>query len=237
MLKYKLKVIDIKKETDNTVSYYLEKPVELNWAEGAHTHIAIPGFDQGDVPNKSLIRHMSINTLPKDNKIGITTRLVEPLSDFKKELIKIGIGDELVIFKIGSRIPLRRENRPLVLLSMGVGIATMRPLIHAFLDDSSNISCLRNITIDSSKSNIFRDELDPLQRDIYKNEWCTSREEFYERLKDLSQLKNPIYYIIGSDSFITDLIHYLRLQNVKDEDIILDKKDETIKDFFNNIKL
>ena len=48
MIKYTLKVIDIKQESKNTFSFYMEKPDDLIWTEGAHTHIGIVGFDQGE---------------------------------------------------------------------------------------------------------------------------------------------------------------------------------------------
>lgn len=236
MIKYTLKVIDIKQESKNTFSFYMEKPEGLTWTEGAHTHIGIVGFDQGELPNKNLVRHMSITTLPNENKIGITTRIQEPLSEFKGKLSKIRIGDELVIFKLGSRMDLRRDNRPLILLSMGVGIATMRPLVHAFLEDSSSISSLISVNIDSSKNYIFRDELDALQTDLYKNYWYDSRADFYQSINELTDLKNPLYYVTGSDNFIKDIIRSLRFKNVKDEDILLDKKEEVLVDFFGNNK-
>ncbi|MFT4146110.1 MAG: hypothetical protein QM644_16795 [Mobilitalea sp.] len=232
MIKYTLKVIDIKQESKNTFSFYLEKPDDLTWTEGAHTHIGIVGFDQGELPNKNLVRHMSLTTLPNENKLGFTTRIQEPLSEFKRGLSKINIGDELVIFKIGSRMDLRRNNRPLILLSMGVGIATMRPLVHAFLENTLNISSLISVNIDSSKNYIFRDELNVLQTDLYKNYWYDCRADFYQSLNEFTELKNPLYYITGSDNFIKDIIRTLRLQKVKDEDIFLDKKEAVLADYF-----
>ena len=175
---------------------------------------------------------MSITTLPDANKIGITTRIQEPLSEFKCELSKISLGDELVVFKLGSRMNLRRNNRPLILLSMGVGIATMRPLVHAFLENTSSISSLTSVNIDSSKNYIFRDELDAIQTDLYKNYWYDCRADFYQSLNVFTELKNPLYYIIGSDNFIKDIIRTLRIKNVRDEDIFLDKKEEVLADYF-----
>ncbi|MDF2845211.1 MAG: hypothetical protein K0R00_3637 [Herbinix sp.] len=232
MIKYTLKVIDIKQEASNTFSFYMEKPDDLIWIEGAHTHIGIVGFDKGELPNKNLVRHMSINTLPDENKIGFTTRIQEPQSEFKSELSKISIGDELVIFKLGSRLNLRRNNRPIILLSMGVGIATMRPIVHAFLVNSSSISSLVSVNIDSSKNYIFRDELDAIQTDLYKNYWYDCRADFYQSLNEFTELKNPLYYVIGSDNFIKDIIRTLHFKNVKEEDIFLDKKEEVLADYF-----
>lgn len=232
MMKYKLKVINIKHESKNTITYYLEKPEDLTWAEGAHTHIGIVGFDIGEKPNKSLVRHMSITTLPSENALGITTRLLEPYSEFKAELSKIKNGDELIIFKIGSRMELRREHRPLVLLSMGVGSATMRPLALAFQKDPSNIPEMININVDATKDYLFKEELDALQGSNYRNIWANGRTSFYESLEQVSSLERPIYYVVGSDPFIKDIIRVLRKTNVLDQDIILDKKADVLDYYF-----
>lgn len=157
-MKTQVKIIDIIDEAKGIKTYLLEKPENEIWEEGSHIHIGIVGFDEGELPNKSLVRHMSIMTLPTEKKLGFTTRVQENPSEFKEKLSKLHVGDELVTFKIGSRMQLRRYNRPIVLLSMGVGIATMRPLILSFIADTSNIPCLYNVNVDSSNT-IYKNEL------------------------------------------------------------------------------
>ena len=155
MIRYKLKILDIIDETKVTKTYYFEKPEDFTWEEGSHTHIGLVGFDEGEQPNKNWIRHMSIMTLPDENKVGITTRVPGSSSEFKNKLSELNIGDEVVLFKIGSRMILRRDNRPVIFLSMGVGIATMRPVILTFIKDKVNIPYVVNVNIDSSGNFVF----------------------------------------------------------------------------------
>lgn len=232
MDKYRVKILDIKEEAPGTKTFYLEKPSDINWLEGAHTHIGLIGFDEGELPNKNWVRHMSIMTLPEDNKIGFTTRLLPPLSQFKEKLSDLRIGDEVILFKIGSRMFLRRENKRLVLLSMGVGITTMKPLIHRFLKDDAQISGLININVNSTKDFVYRKELDSLQSSKYKNHWMDSRSKFYETLNQVSEQEDAIYYVAGSDEFVKDVIKHLKNKNVADENIIIDKKEELKLNYF-----
>lgn len=232
-MKNRVKIIDIINEGKDVKTYLLDKPNDITWEEGSHFHIAMLGFDEGDKPNKSLVRHMSIMTLPEENKLGFTTRIPKEPSEFKQRLSKLTVGDEVVIFKIGSRMQLRRSNRPIVLLSMGVGIATMRPLIHSFMNDSSDIPNLVHINVDASNK-LYQRELEPVDLDQYKNYWVDSRDEYYKTLKSIMKKQgNAIYYIVGSDSFIKANIQHLRMNMVKDTDIILDKKDELLGEYFN----
>ena len=73
-MKYKLKIIDINEEAQGTKTYYFEKPEGFFWEAGANIHVGLVGFDQGEKPNKEWVRHMSIITLPEENRIGITTK-------------------------------------------------------------------------------------------------------------------------------------------------------------------
>ncbi|MDF2942234.1 MAG: hypothetical protein K0S01_1092 [Herbinix sp.] len=232
MIKYKLKIEDIIEEAEGTKTYFLEKPVDLTWEEGAHTHIGLVGFDEGELPNKNWVRHMSIMTLPDENKIGITTRVPGSSSEFKIKLSKLKTGDEIILFKLGSRMGLKRCNRPIIALSMGVGIATIRPIIHAYIKDKYNIPSLINVNVDSSSEFIFKEELDKLGDDNYKNYWLNSRQGFYEILQQVIETENAIYYVVGSDIFIKDIILRLRDKKVKDADIIIDKKEEILPDYF-----
>lgn len=230
-MKHRLKIIDIIDEGLDTRTYYLEKPLDFNWEEGSHTHIAVEGYDIGEVPNKKLVRHMSIMTLAQEERIGFTTRFPSAASEYKTKLSEYKVGEELIIFKLGSRMRLRRENRPIVLLSMGVGIATMRPLILAFNQYDSDIKELIQINVDSSIS-IYKNELESLVNDKFLNIWCKSRVEFYQNLSEVMKKDNPIYYIVGSDTFLRTNIQKLKSNGVKVEDIMIDKKEGILQLYY-----
>ncbi|MPM98960.1 hypothetical protein SDC9_146150 [bioreactor metagenome] len=175
---------------------------------------------------------MSIMTLPTENKVGFTTRIPNRLSEFKSKLSNLNVDDEIVMFKLGSKLALRRCNRPIILLSMGVGIAAMRPIILNFIKNKSNIPYLVNVNVDSSNDFIFKDELDNLSDETYKNYWLNSRKVFYTELEQLTQIDNPIYYIVGSYEFIKETIQNLKSKNVNISDIVIDQKDEVLNQLF-----
>lgn len=227
-----LKIVDIVEETKDTKTYMLEKPEAFTWNEGDHTHIAHVGFNSGQAPNKTWVRHMSISTLPNENKIGITTRVRTECSEYKDILGRLGVGEELVLFKLGSRMQIKRLNRPLVLLSTGVGIATFRPVILAYANDPSNVSQLINVNVDSSGDFVFRDELDQLESESYKNYWVSSRAMFNELFESLTGVESPIYYVVGSDLFVKEMIQRLRSKHVSDQDIVIDKGEKVYHEFF-----
>jgi ferredoxin-NADP reductase len=232
MVRYNIKITDIIEEIPSIKTFLLEKPSDFNWKEGSHTHIGLLGFDAGEKPNKALVRHMSIMTLPEENKIGFTTRIMEPLSEFKESLSELHIGDEVVLFKVGSRIPLRRENKPIVLLSMGVAIATMRPLIHRFIQDRTGIPRLTNININSSNNFVYKKELTQLENSQYQNHWVDTRSKFYETLDTVTEQDDSLYYLVGRDDFLKDVIKYLKEKGIDETSILIDKKQEKRAKYF-----
>lgn len=139
MDKYQVKILDIKEEYKNVYTYTLEKPEELVWDEGTSFHLGLPGYDEGSEVNKKLIHHLSINTLTDEAEIKFTTKVPIRKSTFKKALAKLKVGDEVTIFKFKSHMALKREDKAIVLLSQGLSMSTLRPLIKKFEIDSSNI--------------------------------------------------------------------------------------------------
>lgn len=146
---YWTKINEIIEESPEVKTYLLDSPKDFTWEEGAHTHFAIEGLNAGEKPNRSLIRHMSISTLPHENSIGITTRIKEQCSEFKSILRNLEVGNELAIFKTRSNVPLKREDKNVYLLSSGVSLATFRPLILDYLKRADNINHMYSLNINS----------------------------------------------------------------------------------------
>lgn len=232
MNKYTVKILDIKEQAGGTKSYYLQKPADFFWQEGAHTHIALPGFDAGDAPRKEWVRHMSIMTLPEEGSIGFTTRVPGSESEFKNRLNALHPGDMLIFFKLGSKLALQRLGRPIVLLTMGVGIAAARPVVLAYARDGQEIPCLTCVNVDAPGAHLFRNELDSVGTQGYTSLWPDSRNAFYQMLPTLCAQPHALYYIVGSDAFIHDVIAKLRSAGVADADILLDKKDAVLHNYF-----
>ena len=152
---YWTKINKIIEETPEVKTYLLDCPQDFTWEEGSHTHFALEGFNAGDKPNRGLIRHMSISTLPHENSIGITTRIKEQCSEFKTILRNLEIGNEVAIFKTHSNVPLKREDKNVYLLSSGVGLATFRPLVLDYFERADNVNQIYSLNIDSSKNFLF----------------------------------------------------------------------------------
>lgn len=228
---YWIKIKEIIEETPEIKTYLLERPQDFTWEEGSHTHFALEGFNAGDKPNRSLIRHMSISTLPHEDAIGITTRIREQCSEFKTILKSLNVGHEVAIFKTHSNVPLKRAGKNIYLLSSGVGLATFRPIVLDYFKRTDNVNQVHSLNIDSSKSFLFTDIFKDTPDKNFTAQFVDNRKEYYEEVKNLAADKDGLFYVVGSDEFLVQNIEVLREQGIKAEQIVLDKHEQQLTEF------
>ena len=228
---YWTKINKIIEETPEVKTYLLDCPEGFTWEEGSHTHFALEGFNAGDKPNRSLIRHMSISTLPHENSIGITTRIREQCSEFKAILRNLEVGDEVAIFKTHSNVPLKREDKNVYLLSSGVGLATFRPLVLDYFERADNVNQIHSLNIDSSKDFLFTNIFESAPDKKFTSQFVDNRKDYYEEVKNLAADKDGLFYVVGSDEFLVQNIEVLREQGIKPEQIMLDKHEQQLPEF------
>lgn len=222
---YKIRLKEVIDLDEKTRSYNFEKPEDLTWSEGAHTHLAHESFLLEGVMDKSMIRHMSIYTMPEEGYIGVTTRIPELHSDYKEFLKDMIPGAEMFVFKTQNHMPLRREDKNVVLISMGVGISTMRPYIKSYIENSSGIKSMTNINVDRGNY-IYADELNAIEHVSFENAYVPSRKDLFEKIDAEIHLSESLYYIVGSDKFLGEVIAHLLKRGVYKGDIMIDKHEE-----------
>lgn len=224
MDKYQVKILDIKEEYKNVYTYTLEKPEDLFWDEGSSFHLGLPGYDEGDEANKKLIHHLSINTLTDEGNIRFTTKIPIRKSVFKKALSKLEPGDEVTIFKLKSNVALKRDDKAIVLLSQGLAMSTMRPLIKKFEIDNSNIPELISVNVNKKDNHLYEKDFECIDGSAFIKYWIESRAEYLDKLKEYATEKSDAYfYVVGSEMFVLDSLYILRENGIADEQIIIDK--------------
>ncbi|MGB6780071.1 MAG: dihydropteridine reductase [Planococcus citreus] len=228
---YWTKINQIIDESAEVKTYLLNLPEGFTWQEGSHTHFAFEGFNAGDKPNRGLIRHMSICTLPHENSIGITTRIKDQCSEFKSILRNMKPGDEVAIFKTHSNVPLKREGKNVYLLSSGVGLATFRPLVLEYGSNAEGVRSIHSLNVDSSKYNLFQDVFTTSTDTNFTAQFVDSRAEYYKAVKVFADDADGLFYIVGSDDFLRENIDLLRTRGVAREQILLDKREQSIAEF------
>lgn len=228
---YWTKINKVIQEAPEIRTYLLDCPEGFTWEEGAYTHLALEGFNTGDKPNRSLIRHMSISTLPHENSIGITTRIRKQCSEFKSILRDLEVGDEMAFFKTRSNVPLKREGKNIYMLSSGVGLATFRPLVLDYFERADDIKHIHSLNIDSKRDYLFTNIFESAPEKRFTSQFIDNRNDYYEEVKNLAADKDGLFYVVGSDEFLVQNIEVLRDQGIGLEQIMLDKPERKLAEF------
>lgn len=228
---YWTKINQIIEETSQVKTFMLDCPEGFTWEEGSHTHFALEGFNAGGERNRNLIRHMSISTLPHEQSIGITTRIKDQCSEFKSNLKRYEVGQEVAIFKTHSNVPLKREGKNVYLLSSGVGLATFRPLVLDYFDRADNVNQIHSLNIDSTRDYLFTDVFESAPDKKFTSQFVDNRQDYYEEVKNLAADKDGLFYVVGSDEFLVQNIEVLRAEGVQPEQIMLDKREQQLPKF------
>lgn len=223
---YWLKIKNIVQETAEIKTFLLERPSGFTWDEGAHTHFAMKGFNAGDKPNRSLVRHMSISTVPSEDAIGITTRIREQCSEFKSILKQLKIGDEVALFKTHTNLPLKRIGKNVYLLSSGVGLATFRSIVLDYFNRPDGVAHMHSLNIESSKQFLFPDLFTSDSGKNFTAQFVDHRKAYYEEVQKLAADKDGLFYIVGSDEFLAQNIALLRQNGISVDQILLDKRED-----------
>jgi ferredoxin--NADP+ reductase len=141
-------------------------------------------------------------------------------------LKRLTVGDETALFKTHNNLPLRRIGRNVYLLSSGVGLATFRPIALDYLHRPDGVTRLYSLNIESSRQFLFRDIFRSAPEKNFTAEFVDNRPAYYAQVRKLAADKEGLFYIVGSDEFLTDNIAVLREHGIADAQIMIDKRED-----------
>src|SRR3712207_4682835 len=235
---YFVSIKDIVDEGNKRVTYIFNRPEDMTWKEGSNISMALKEALIDGKINKNLSRKFSIATIVDEDLVAISTRLDSSDSDYKKGLASLCIGDGCILYDSQSHMPIRRENKKLVMISMGVGMATIRPIIKTYVKDTKGVSGILNICVDRSGDYLYRDEIvNDTNRNI-EILVAKSRYELKSILNDVSKIDyaDSIFYIVGSKEFLKSVIRTLKYHGVGQESIMIDKSKAALETYYNSDK-
>lgn len=216
---------EVIEEGEGTFTFRFRIPAGLSWDAGTNAHMQVPEIstlqDRGE---KTWRRHMSLMSTPDEGYIGFTTRIREPRSLFKTSLGNLRPGERIQIYGLKNNFPIERDGRPLVMLSMGVGMATVRPLIREYLADPAGIPVLWSINVDRGDKKVYGDEMSALRAAGLKIEYRQGRSDYRSALDQVLELDNAIYYLVGSDEYLEETAHLLVEGGARKDQLRIDKK-------------
>jgi|GEM_PF-709196 len=200
-------------------SYEFESPDIKSWLPGESSRLFMWLGD------KEVGKKFSYATTVAEGRILFTTRIKADASPYKQQLSQLAPGSVVELTMPGGDFNLRRDSRPVVILSNGVGIAATRALVRAYVETAKGIPELVQINVDRTGS-VYKNEFDSwmLETD-FSSFYTQGRKEFYLTLDgqvDRLEGQNPYYYIVGSNDFIMGCGEHLLNKGISEDSIITD---------------
>lgn len=216
-------LINIIKHDEITYSFDFNSDDIKSWNEGDSSMLIVS-------VNDTLVgKQFSYASLQEDKYIRFTTRISEACSDYKNVLSGLAKGEYVKISEPTGNFGLKRENRPVVLLSNGVGISAVRSLVKSFVNNQDLIPKMIQFNVDA-RSNIYKEEFDLYRSEVsqFQSYYLSNRKTYYSMLNHELRilLKNdsmvPYIYIVGSESFVSENVMYLLDLGLTGNDLIVD---------------
>ncbi len=226
MEKYKLKIIEIIKETENIHSFKIEKPSNFNFFPGQFCWLNTESEDVNFTP-------MAIASGILENELKFTVRV---WGDTTKALFNLKEGDILTVSEPqGTGIPLNiLSTKKVIGIAGGTGITPIRSLIFSRTDKS-----LTEVAYGAKESTdlLYKNELSKLSINSYLT---TEKEEpgFHNGLvtdllsKIVPANENSFYFIVGPNPMITAVLSKLYELKVPTSHIFLSVEKFVNRDVF-----
>lgn len=228
----KFKIFNKVKENDVVTSFYL-KPVDKKVLKTheAGQFISIKPISTGD--NSSEVRQYSLSMKPGEDFYRISVKREDKglISKYLHE--NINVGDEVEITEPLGEFILKDSNKPLVLISGGIGITPMMSMLYKAIEEGRNIKFIQAVI--NSNVHTFKKEL----KEIAKKHNNVDVEFFYSSPLDTDKLgedyqvegyvtkewiennlsKDEEFYFCGPLGFMKMIYDALKSKGVSDDSI------------------
>ncbi|MDO8637941.1 MAG: FAD-dependent oxidoreductase [Candidatus Daviesbacteria bacterium] len=196
----KLKILEIKQESNNCFSLILEKQIGFQFYPGQFLDIEL-NIEASDKRGK--VRAFTISSSPSEDFLMITPK--KGISDFKKAMEKLKPG-EFINSSHPAGTFILDESSPAVMIAGGIGITPFRSTIKYALDQKLKTK-ITLIYSNFDDNFIFKDELDEWKKNInlkiiYYN---STQSGHLTKLPPFPLTLSPIYYLAGSHSFVNSM--------------------------------
>ncbi len=217
-------LINIIKHDDITYSFDFKSEEIKHWNEGDASMLIFV------VDDTMAGKKFSYASLKEEGFIRFTTRIKKDASEYKSTLKNLVIGEFVRISEPTGNLKLKRDDRPIILLSNGIGITPIRSIVKSFINDQKSIPQMIQFNVDA-RSDIYKDEFDSFKTEVinFQSYYLSNRHSYYAMLSHELKLlqrkysENPYVYIVGSKEFVSENISRLLARGFSEKELIIDE--------------
>lgn len=228
MKKHRIKVQKIIQVDAYTQTIWFEIPEKFKWLEGSSGLFAFKQAFKRFIIDIRYMRYMTVARNEEKTFLEITCRVPGSESLFKKEVMNLKPGDEMILYNVKQHCPLIREDKHLVFLSMGIGMVTYKNLFESYESDKAHIPSITSINVDHHQTKLYINAFPNVQK-----YYCVNRKEYNDIVEQYLGQPNTSFYLVGSETFLHDMIKKLKNAGISNHDIIIDRSNYLRRRYYN----
>lgn len=214
------------KETSDIFSFVCTRPDNLEWIAGHHAIFRIPGFECEGEKN---FRIFSIASVPDENIVMFSTRIVEGCSQFKKKLLELEVGDEIELETPQGKFLIDNFDRPICVIAGGIGITPVRAFLEQLDYAKKDPKEMVVLYSDDRGEFAYEQTLKGIEKKHNGLEivFINDRNIFVEKIDEFAKKdgNEALYYIAGTpgmNAFISDKLVSLGIlkENIKTDNFM-----------------
>jgi ferredoxin-NADP reductase len=220
MTKAKLYVLTfVKKEkvSKDTYTFYFKRGGFPDFIPGQYIRVELPH----KADDRGTTRYFTISSSPLNKKyLTITTRIIQ--STFKKALVNLKPGTKVNVFgPMGWFLLPKDEPFEKIFISGGIGVTPFHSLLTTLEKEKLEKSITLVATFSSDDHVVFHKELLKVSKNNSQINVVYSFSKVSEKIikKHVSDLKKPVYYVVGSETMVAGTKKILLDLGIEEEKI------------------
>jgi ferredoxin-NADP reductase len=226
--KYKIVVQKIIQVDDHTQTIWFNIPKGYKWIPGSSGLFTFKQAFSKFMIDIKYMRWMTVARNDEQTHLEITCRVPGSESLFKKEILKLKLGSEMLLYSVGAHCPLIRSEKKLVFLFMGIGSVTYKNLFESYEQNPKGIKSVTSINVDNHLTKLYKDQFPNVEKIYTKH-----RNEFRQEVSQYLSQSDTIFYLVGSEVFLKEMIEELQTAGIKNQAIIIDRSNLMRKKYYN----
>ncbi|HUZ92746.1 MAG TPA: FAD-dependent oxidoreductase [Candidatus Paceibacterota bacterium] len=198
----KLSLVEKRKEAGDAVSFVFKPAAPFSWQAGQFLHYTLPHANPDD---RKTERYFTISAAPFENRVMLTTRLVEKKSTFKEALSALPVGGAIEADGLEGDFVVDDPTAGLILIAGGIGITPFRAIL---LDLDKKGVPINATLLYANRDNdfVYKDELEALARKHtnFKIHYFVTPEKIDEQAirNAAPDLSKPVFYVSGPEPMV-----------------------------------
>lgn len=215
-------------ETENIFSFYFKPEKHLNFTAGQYLELTLP---HKNPDNRGIKRWFTISSSPNNSLFSLTTKIVKHGSTFKKHLLTLKPGQEVLISEpIGDFVLPKFIQTPLIFVAGGIGITPFNSMLQWIHETKEERNIKFIYAVNTEDEIIFQDTFEAAGQHVTiivsnpSDAWGGEQGPLTADV--ILGLQKPddncLIFLCGPEPMVKQIKHELKMRRVADHQIVSD---------------